>query len=417
MADIAILGYGIVGSGVAEVIEKNYESILARCGEGIKVKRILDIRDFSGPHSSLRTGNPEDIFNDKDIRIVVETIGGTGIAYEYTKRALSSGRHVVTSNKELVATKGPELLQLAHDNHVTYMFEASVGGGIPIIRPLHQCLSANRIIGIMGILNGTTNYILTRIRQDGTSFESALKNAQTKGYAEANPNDDIKGHDTCRKLAILSSIAFNEYVDYRKIQTEGITELSKTDMDYAEEMDSVIKLIGIAKRKGDDIYCKVAPAILQKNHALAPVEDVFNAIVIEGDVIGDAMFYGRGAGKLPTASAVAADIIDIVNHIDSNGKSVWKVKEPSGLAEPGNFESAFFVRVGTENRDCARDCINNIFGDVNYIDIKREGEAAFTTGKDKESVIKSKLAMLSEFSCIKEIISTIMVMDGGNGGN
>lgn len=411
MADIAILGYGIVGSGVAEVVDKNYESIKARCGEGIRVKRILDIRDFSGPHSSLRTGNPEDIFNDNDIRIVVETIGGTGIAYEYTKRALSSGRHVVTSNKELVATRGPELLQLAHDNHVTYMFEASVGGGIPIIRPLHQCLSANRIIGIMGILNGTTNYILTRIRTDGTSFEDALKNAQAKGYAEANPNDDIKGHDTCRKLAILSSIAFNEYVDYRRIQTEGITEISKADMDYAEEMDSVIKLLAVAKRKGDYIYCKVAPAILPKSHALAPVEDVFNAIVIEGDVIGDAMFYGRGAGKLPTASAVVADIIDIVNHIDSNGKSVWKVQEPSGLAEPGNFESSFFVRVGTEKVNCARDCINSIFGDVDYIDIKRDGEAAFTIGKDKESVIKGKLAMLSECSCITEIISTIMVME------
>jgi homoserine dehydrogenase len=325
---VAVLGYGVVGSGVVEVIRKNALSISGRAGEEISIKKILDIRDFPGdPYRDLITSNADDVFEDDTIKVVVETIGGAGIAYEFTKRAFRSGKHVVTSNKELVAKHGPELLLLARENNVNYLFEASVGGGIPIIRPLHQCLSANEITGITGILNGTTNYILTQMKKEGRDFQDALKGAQQNGYAEADPTADIEGHDACRKIAILSSIAYNQYVDYRKIYTEGITGITPVDMEYAEVMDSVIKLVAISRKDGDSIFARVAPAMISKMHPLANVDDVFNAIVVNGDAIGEAMFYGRGAGKLPTASAVVADIIDIVKHAGSVGKSTWEIKE------------------------------------------------------------------------------------------
>ena len=411
--DIAILGYGVVGSGVAEVIEKNGRSIADRAGEQIRVKKILDIREFpDSPDREKITKNPEEIFGDPDIKIVVETIGGTGVAKEYTERAFRAGKHVVTSNKELVAVHGPELLKLASDSGVSYLFEASVGGGIPIIRPLSQCLAANVINEITGILNGTTNYILTKMSRENWSFDDALRNAQQNGYAEADPTADIEGHDTCRKIAILSSIAFNEYVDCNRIYTEGISKITLKDMLYADAMDSVIKLIAVSRREGDRVFARVSPAVVSKEHPLANVEDVFNAIVVSGDAIGDAMFYGRGAGKLPTASAVVADVIDIVKHNEYT-KSVWERRDTDNLVPFGESLTKIFVRVAVKNKAEAVADIERVFGTVEYInaDIKgTEDELAFTTMKATESNHSERIDELKAMRSVKEVVNVIRVL-------
>jgi homoserine dehydrogenase len=413
MVNVAVLGYGVVGSGVVEVIDKNMSSIERRAGREINIRKILDIRDFNdSPYKHLLTKNANEVFEDASIDIIVETIGGAGIAYEFTKRAFACGKHVVTSNKELVATHGPELLKLAKDNKVQYLFEASVGGGIPIIRPLYQCLAANEIIGITGILNGTTNYILTQMRKEGAEFDAALKSAQKNGYAEANPTADIEGHDTCRKIAILSSIAYNEFVDYNNIYTEGITDISATDMEYADAMESVIKLIAISKKEGNRIYARVSPAIISKAHPLANVEDVFNAIVIKGNAIGDAMFYGRGAGKLPTASAVVADIIDIARHIDSNDVNVWKRMGYNNVIHIDESVTRFFVRIEPSDREEALKSIQRIFGDVNYVKVDKadlENELACVTEKLREGDFRIRIDRLKSegsVSAIKSVIRT-----------
>lgn len=413
MINVAVLGYGIVGSGVAEVIKKNSSSISRRSGEEIVVKKILDIRDFpESPEKDLLTKNADEVFNDDTISIVVETIGGAGIAHEFTKRALKLGKHVVSSNKELVATHGPELLKLAADNNVSYLFEASVGGGIPIIRPLNQCLAANEIDGVTGILNGTTNYILTQMRKEGKDFSVALKGAQENGYAEADPTADIEGHDTCRKIAILSSIAFGEFVDYKNIYTEGITKLTLTDMLYAEEMDSVIKLIAISKRIDNKITSRVSPAIINKSHPLANVEDVFNAIVVKGNAIGDAMFYGRGAGKLPTASAVVADIIDIVKHIDSNNRNTWERKEYNNIVDINETETRYFVRVAARNTEEAKKFIKQTFSESEFVVLNKKGlsdEVAFTTGKALELELNMKVEKMKGIGSIRQVVSIIRI--------
>jgi homoserine dehydrogenase len=412
--DIAILGYGVVGSGVAEVIRKNGQSIATRAGEPIRVKKILDIRDFpESPDRELFTKDPEEIFGDPDIKVVAETIGGTRAAQEFTKRAFAAGKHVVTSNKELVASHGPELLKMAEENGVNYLFEASVGGGIPIIRPLGQCLAANVINGITGILNGTTNYILTKMRKEGMDFGDALKGAQQNGYAEADPTADVEGHDACRKIAILSSIAYNEFVDCSKIHTEGITRISPADMQYAEAMDSVIKLIGMSRKQGDRIFARVTPAIISKEHPLANVEDVFNAIVVSGDAIGDAMFYGRGAGKLPTASAVIADIIDIAMHKERTS-SVWERKDGDNLVPFGESESAFFVRVSVRSMSEARKFIVSVFDNVEYIkpeNMNNDSELAFRTRKMTEEVFADCIARLRGIASVKEIVNVVRILE------
>ena len=411
--DVAIIGYGVVGSGVAEVIRKNSQSIAARAGEQIRVKRILDIRDFAEvPDSELLTKNADDVFMDQDISVVVETIGGARIAHEYTKKAFSEKKHVVTSNKELVATHGPELLKMAADHGVNYLFEASVGGGIPIIRPLNQCLAANIINGITGILNGTTNYILSQMRREGRDFAEALKSAQQNGYAEADPTADIEGHDACRKIAILSSIAYNEFVDYKNIYTEGITKLSLADMQYAQAMDSVIKLVAVSRREGDKFFARVSPAIISRNHPLANVEDVFNAIVVKGDAIGDAMFYGRGAGKLPTASAVVADIIDIAKHKNSTAGNLWVRKEYNNTVAIGDSETRYFVRVAVRNSGEAAKFIEKTFGKVEYIlpgNRELTGELAFTTSKATEKKLSGCIDALRGIGSIKEVINVIRI--------
>lgn len=415
MINIAILGYGVVGSGVIEVIKRNSLSIAERAGKGVFVKKILDIRDFpDSPDKEILTKNPEDVFNDDSISIVVETIGGTGIAYEFTKRALGLGKHVVTSNKELVATHGPELLKLAMEKGAHYLFEASVGGGIPIIRPLHQCLAANEIVGITGILNGTTNYILTQMKREGRSFDTALKGAQENGYAEANPTADIEGHDSCRKIAILSSIAYNEYVDYKKIPTQGITRISLEDMHYAESMGSVIKLVGMSRKVGNRIYAKVCPAILSNEHPLANVEDVFNGIVVSGNALGDAMFYGRGAGKLPTASAVVADVIDVVKHIGSKPRYLWNVNSEENMIDSGEFESRYFIRVKAADEEKAKKDIAGLFGVVAFVkakNIQRQGELAFVSNTDLEKKLQQSIEKLKSTEAIDEVVSVIRVIE------
>jgi len=396
MTNIAILGYGTVGSGVYEIAVKNAESIKRKSGQEIKVKRILDIRDFADhPEPGLFTKDYSDILNDAEISVVAEVMGGLDPAYRFTKDALLAGKSVVTSNKELVATHGTELLQIAAEKNVNYMFEASVGGGIPVIRPLNQCLAANEISEIFGILNGTTNYILTKMIKNGESFEDALADAQAKGYAERNPAADVEGHDACRKICILSSLAFGKTVEYSKIHTEGITNITLEDVKYAKSLGYVIKLIGYAQNDGGEVLCRVSPMLVSVDNPLAGVEDVFNAIMIRGDSVGDVMFYGRGAGKLPTASAVMADVIDIVKD-DGNKRYIWKKSEQEFLRDYKNAEVALFVRTSSANAAN----ISKVFGDVS---ITSGGEeAAFITPVGKESELMAKLEQLGGYiSCIR----------------
>ena len=320
MKNVAILGFGVVGSGVAEVLTMNEDKIANHVGDKVCVKYILDLRDFPGsPFESLVTHDADQLFNDPDVSVVVETIGGAKIAYEYTKRALSQGKSVVTSNKELVATHGPELMALAKENNCIYLYEAAVGGGIPIIRPLHRCLAANKVVRIAGIVNGTTNYILTNMRDNGMTYEDALKQAQANGYAEQNPTADVDGIDAQRKLSILSSIALDgAYVAPSEIHTEGISGLSLDDIDFAGRIGCKVKLLAVFDNQNEgSVYSFVAPHFVRSSSVLFPVEGVFNAIVVEGNALGEAMFYGQGAGKLPTASAVVGDILEAVMPVEA----------------------------------------------------------------------------------------------------
>ena len=409
MIKVAILGYGIVGSGVAEVIRNNADSISLNAGQDIVVEKILDVRDFEkSPDAMLLTKDPEEIFENCEISTVVETIGGVGIAYEFTKRALTSGKSVVTSNKELVATHGPELLQLAKDNHVSYMFEASVGGGIPIIRPIQQCLAANKISGILGILNGTTNYILSKMRTEGKDFSEALKEAQVNGYAEANPTADVEGHDTCRKIAILSSLAYGEMVDYNKISTKGISAITLVDMKYAERLGRRIKLLAMSRKLEEGIYARVSPVMLPISHSLANVEDVFNGIMVRGNAVGDAMFYGRGAGKLPTASAVVADIIDIAMHEANSKAVVWKIPEKNNMVDIRDYDSYWFVRLDVNDKQLALELVEKLLSNVSVITLQGfENELAFTTGKANEGFLVDAIESLNSAEGINKIISVI----------
>lgn len=320
MKKVGILGFGVVGSGVAEVIAMNQERITKHMGEEVVVSKILDLRKFPDSlFADYITDDAEAFFNE-DLSIIVETIGGARIAYEYTKRALSKGISVVTSNKELVATHGVELMQLAEDNSCCYLFEAAVGGGIPIIRPMHRCLAANQIMQIAGIVNGTTNYILTSMRDGGISYEEALKQAQQKGYAEQNPSADVDGIDAQRKISILSSIALDGlYVDPTTINTVGISNITLNDIIFAEETGCSVKLLArFVHPFNDEPAVFVAPHFVDKSKILASVDDVFNAILVEGNALGESLFYGQGAGKLATASAVVGDVLDAGLHMNRN---------------------------------------------------------------------------------------------------
>lgn len=388
MINIAVLGYGTVGSGVYEVIKTNQEIVNKRSGKEINIKYVLDLREFEGdPVQDVLVHDYDVILKDKDVDVIAEVMGGVDPAYTFTKEALLAGKSVCTSNKELVATHGAELLAIAKKNHVNYFFEAAVGGGIPIIRPLNTCLTADDITEITGILNGTTNYILTEMEQKGTAFDEVLAKAQELGYAERNPEADVEGYDACRKIAILTSMVVGQQVDYEDVHTEGITKISTLDFAYAKAMNASIKLLGTSKKKNGRIYSMVAPVMIGKNHPLFHVNDVFNGIFVHGNVLDDAMFYGRGAGKLPTASAVVSDIVDAVKNIGSNVPVIWE-EEKYELGAFGDFENKFFVRMKDKGLDDDQMMdILNAFGDVLYV--KAPGvtdELAFITKEIKESV-------------------------------
>lgn len=402
MAKVAIMGFGTVGSGVYDIIVKNSDKLSRNSGEDVDVKYILDIRDFDDhPHKELFTKDFNDILNDAEVSVVAEVMGGLHPAYEFTKSLLEAGKSVVTSNKELVATYGTELLAIANAKNVNYMFEASVGGGIPIIRPLHQDLTANRIEKIAGILNGTTNYILNEMIEKGKSFDSALKDAQDNGYAERNPAADIEGHDACRKIAILSSLASGYEIDYNDIETEGIVNVSLDDVKYAENMGAVIKLIGYGEFFEDGkIYCVVAPMIVSREKLIANVNGVFNAVMVKGNCVGETLFYGAGAGKLPTASAVVADIVDSVKHRERSKKFRWVKPDGNVMAAPDRKSFAYFVR-----SKASKDEIADVFGEVKIIKSLCDGENVFITNALSSTELEEKLSKL------QGTISSYRIMD------
>ncbi|MEM1483671.1 homoserine dehydrogenase [Oscillospiraceae bacterium PP1C4] len=347
MIDIAVLGYGTVGSGVVEVFFKNREKLEKKSGQELNLKYILDVRDFpDSPISDRFVKEFDTIANDDNVKIVVEVIGGLEPAYTFTKTCLERGKSVVTSNKELVAQKGAELLAIAREHHVNYLFEASVGGGIPIIRPLHMCLAANEIVEIAGILNGTTNFILTKMIRENMSFEDALDLAQKLGYAERNPAADVEGHDACRKICILAALSFGEHVYPKDVYTEGITKITPEDVAYAANWGGVIKLIGRAKRgeNGGRITAMVSPAFINKESQLGTVDDVFNGILVRGDATGDVVFYGKGAGKLPTASAVVGDIVECAKATDTSPSLRWSSSVGENVADRSENMTAMYVR-------------------------------------------------------------------------
>ena len=396
MVQIAVLGYGTVGSGVVEVINTNQEIVNKNAGEEINIKYVLDLRDFPGdPVQEKIVHDYEVIINDPEIKVVVEVMGGTNPAYSFVKRALESGKSVCTSNKELVAKHGTELLAIAREKNVNFLFEASCGGGIPIIRPLNTSLTADDIDEISGILNGTTNYILSKMADDGADFDVVLKDAQEKGYAERNPAADVEGWDACRKIAILSSVATGKFVDFEDVYTEGITEITATDIKYAKAWGASVKLLATSRKTADGIYAMVSPVMIDRKHPLYSVNDVFNAIFVHGNVLGDAMFYGSGAGKLPTASAVVSDVVDAVKHLDSNVVPGW-TSEKLELIPVGNVESRFFVRM---KGSCAEKLAKaeEVFGAVDAKELADvEGEFGFITEKMTETEYHEKAEKLDD---------------------
>ena len=397
MIQVAVMGYGTVGSGVVEVIEKNKEEINKKSGEEINIKYILDLRDFPGdPYADKVVHDVELILNDPEIMIICETMGGLKPAYDFTKRALQAGKSVCTSNKELVAVHGPELIRIAHENKCNYLFEASVGGGIPIIRPLNYSLTAEKIDGITGILNGTTNYILSRMEKEGADFEEVLKEAQEKGYAERNPEADVEGYDACRKIAILSSLMCGRNVKYEDIYTEGITKITSTDFVYAHAMGKTIKLLAQSKEVDGKFYAMVAPFMISKQHPLYMVNDVFNAVCVHGNMLGDSMYYGRGAGKLPTASAVVSDVVDCARHIGKVIMCFWDDQdvELTGIEQAGR---RFFVRVEEEKESKAL----QVFESVSVIEADVSGEVAFVTDQMTEKEFNDKAQEVGIISRIR----------------
>ncbi|EOS43442.1 homoserine dehydrogenase [Lachnospiraceae bacterium JLR.KK009] len=392
MIKIAILGYGTIGSGVVEVLDTNRESIAKRAGDEIEVKYILDLRDFPGdPMEGKVIHDYGIIAEDPEIQVVVEAMGGVEPAYTFVKRALLAGKSVTTSNKALVAKHGAELIAIAKEQGINFLFEASVGGGIPIIRPLNSSLTADEIQEITGILNGTTNYMLSKMTFEGLEFDDVLKDAQSRGYAEADPTADIEGYDACRKIAILTSLVCGQQVDFEEIYTEGITKITAADIRYAKAMGRAIKLLATS-RKTEEGYCAmVAPFMLAQGHPLYNVNDVFNAIFVHGNVLGDAMFYGSGAGKLPTASAVVADIVDIAKHLHKHILISWSSRKLD-LVDYKQAESRFFVRTTKEKEE-----IQKAFGNVEFVEAEGiSGETGFLTEVMAEEAFAQKASVLGD---------------------
>ncbi len=383
MINVSVLGYGTVGSGVVEIIRENAELIKKRAGEEIKVKSVLDLRDFPGdPVQDILVHDFEEIKNDPEVQIVVETMGGVHPAYEFVKASLESGKSVCTSNKALVADYGPELLEIAESHHVNFLFEASVGGGIPIIRPLKVSLAPDEILEISGILNGTTNYILTEMTNNGSAFDDVLKDAQEKGYAEADPTADVEGHDACRKIAILTSLAYGKQLDFSDIYTEGITKITERDVAYAKKLSAKIKIFGSSKKEGDRVSAMVAPVLVYPDHPLYSVDGVYNAILVKGNMVGDVMFYGQGAGKLATASAVVSDVIEEAKHVDVNMKTLWS-HEKLGLIPSDEVKNMFFVRLSGSRAE-NENKVKEVFGTVDEVDAGFSDEYAFVLDEISE---------------------------------
>ena len=397
MIQVAVLGYGTVGSGVVEVIEKNKAEINKKSGEELNVKYILDLRDFPGdPYADKVVHDVNMILDDPEVKIICETMGGLKPAYDFTKKALSLGKSVCTSNKELVAAHGPELIRVAHENKCNYLFEASVGGGIPIIRPLNYSLTAEKIDAITGILNGTTNYILTKMDREGADFEAVLKEAQEKGYAERNPEADVEGYDACRKIAILSSLMCCKNVKYEEIYTEGITKITATDFVYARAMGRTIKLLAQSKEVDGKLFAMVAPFMISRDNPLYMVNDVFNAVCVHGNMLGDSMYYGKGAGKLPTASAVVSDVVDCARHIGKVIMCFWD-DEDVKVSDVSEARRAFFVRVDVAKEKEAIDT----FKSVRAIEADVEGEFAFVTDVMSEKEFNEKADAVGIISRIR----------------
>ena len=405
MVKIAIIGFGVVGSGVYEILRTNASEIAKNATTGIDIKYILDIRDFSDhSESHLFVNNIDTIVNDSEVEIVVEAMGGLEPAYTFAKACLEKGKSVVTSNKELVATYGDVLFELAEKNNCKYLYEASVGGGIPIIRPLSKCLAANRIEKIAGILNGTTNYILTRMFKGNASFAEALGEAQEKGYAEKDPTADVEGLDTGKKICILSSMINGEKINHEDVYTEGITKITKEDTEYATAFTSSIKLIGMCERYGDKYAVAVAPMLVNMSSPIAGVDDVFNGIMVSGNMLGDALFYGRGAGKLPTASAVVADIIDIAKNKNEKFIAPWKAASGSVLVPYDEIRTAMYVRISSDDVASAVSYVKDKFG-ADILCKEKNDEFAIITPVDTIAGINAVLQ-----SVPGTVLSKIMVL-------
>ena len=390
MAKFAIMGYGTLGSGLAHVAHVNHDSIMEKVGEEIAVKYILDIRDFeNNPYQDLMIKDFSIIENDPEVEVVVETLGGSKVALEFTRRALLAGKHVVTANKELVATYGKELLAIAKEKNVNYLFEASVGGAIPLLRPLYQCLAGNQIEEIVGILNGTTNYILTRMVKGGVSFEDALKEAQSKGYAEADPTADVEGIDAGRKICILSNLAWGKEVAPAKTPMEGISKIDLKDVDIAAAAGYKVKLLGHAMKLDDGkVAAYVAPHLVHESSPISGVDDVFNAVLIRGNAVDEVMFYGRGAGK-PTASALIGDVIDAVAHREKRRDLGWS--ESAELANPAELAMKWYLRGAFSAADAKAVC-----GDVEEV-----AEGAVITAPMAEAAAKEAAEKLGAAALLR----------------
>lgn len=390
MIKVAIWGYGTVGSGVFEVLRKNSAVIENKLGDTIEVKYVLDLRDFEDdPVKEVLVHDVEEILSDPEVAVICETMGGENPAYTFTKRALESGKSVCTSNKELVEKHGPELLQIAKAHNCSYLFEASVGGGIPIIRPLRTSLAQEEIQSITGILNGTTNYILTKMETEGLAFESVLKRAQEKGYAEKNPDADILGFDACRKIAILTSLAYGKNVNYTDILTEGITAITNKDFAYARKLGATIKLFAKSVKKGEKYYALVAPFLVKPENPLYAVNGVYNAILVNGNMGGETMYYGKGAGKLATASAVVSDVLDCARHFGKHLNVKWD-EEKLEISPIDGAVRKFFVRASTT--DMAQ--VEAVFGEVELITGVADNECGFVTAEMTEAEYREKAAKM-----------------------
>ena len=389
MKHVAVMGYGTVGSGVYEVLTKNKNIVSKNVGEELNVKYVLDLREFPGdPVENVLTHNFDDILNDEEVSAVAEVMGGIEPAYTFTKKCLLAGKSVCTSNKALVEKHGAELLAIAKEKNVNYLFEASVGGGIPIIRPLHTCLTADVIEEISGILNGTTNYMLTKMSAEGADYDEVLKDAQAKGYAERNPEADVEGHDPARKIAILTSLITGKKVDFEDLYCEGITKVTTEDIAYAKKMGLAIKLLATSKKIGDQYSIMVSPKMIGAAHPLFAVNDVFNAIFVKGNMLGDSMFYGSGAGKLPTASAVAGDIVEAAK-VTGNTGHFW-TEEKLTLADISTVENKFFVRASVTAEEAKA-----AFGPVLVMDDVVDGEIGFVTETMTEAAYHACAAKLN----------------------